>query len=76
MDKILRCVIADGKGIEVNTSSFRYGLKDLMPSKEILKRYLQSGVRILTIGSDSHKMEHLGDHIGEVKEILKDIGFK
>ncbi|WP_331666690.1 hypothetical protein [Lacrimispora sp.] len=56
----------------MNTSS----LKDLMPSKEILKRYLQSGVRILTIGSDSHKMEHLGDHIGEVKEILKDIGFK
>jgi histidinol-phosphatase (PHP family) len=76
VDKILRCVIADGKGIEVNTSSFRYGLKDLTPSREILKRYLQLGGRILTIGSDSHKMEHLGCHIGEVKKILKDIGFK
>ncbi|WP_242976977.1 histidinol-phosphatase HisJ family protein [Lacrimispora celerecrescens] len=71
VDKILRCVIADGKGIEVNTSSFRYGLKDLTPSTEILKRYLQLGGRILTIGSDSHKMEHLGYHIGEVRGILK-----
>lgn len=76
VDKILRCVIAGGKGIEVNTSSFRYGLKDLTPSREILKRYLQLGGRILTIGSDTHKAEHLGAHIGEVRGILRSLGFK
>lgn len=74
-DKILRQVIADGKGIEVNTSCFAYGLKDLTPSKALLERYYQLGGRILTIGSDSHKTEHLGSHIAEVKEILREIGF-
>lgn len=75
VDKILGQVIADGKGIEVNTSSFAYGLKDLTPSREILKRYRQLGGTIITIGSDSHDTERLGSHIGEVKEILTGLGF-
>lgn len=74
--KILKIVIEDGKGIEVNTSSFHYGLNDLTPSMNILKLYYDLGGKILTIGSDSHKKEHLGSHIDEVKEILKEIGFK
>lgn len=74
-DKILRRVIADGKGIEVNTSCFAYGLKDLTPSRALLERYYQLGGKIITIGSDSHKTEHLGSHIAEVKGILREIGF-
>lgn len=74
---ILRCVIADGKGIEVNTSSFRYGLDDLMPAKDILKLYLELGGTILTIGSDSYAKEHLQEaHIEDVKHILREIGFQ
>lgn len=76
VDKILGQVIADGKGIEVNTSSFKYGLKDLMPSRAILRRYYELGGKILTIGSDTHDTAHLGDHIEDVKEILKKIGFR
>ncbi|WP_333645515.1 histidinol-phosphatase HisJ family protein [Lacrimispora sp.] len=76
VEKILNQVIADGKGIEINTSCFRYGLKDLTPSREILKKYLQLGGRIITIGSDSHKPDHLGNRITEVKSILKDMGFQ
>ena len=52
--EILKIVIADGKGIEVNTSSHRYGLDGTTPSVEILKLYRQLGGRIITIGSDSH----------------------
>ena len=62
VDKILTQAITDGKGIEVNTSSFKYGLKDLTPSAAILKRYRELGGEILTIGSDSHETEHLADH--------------
>lgn len=76
VDDILKQVIKDGKGIEVNTSSFKYGLKDLMPSRAILKRYYELGGKIITIGSDTHETEHLADHIKEVREILKEIGFK
>lgn len=75
-EKILRQVIADGKGIEVNTSCYKYGLKDLTPSKKILELYYRLGGKIITIGSDTHETEHLGDRITEVKGILKEIGFQ
>ena len=73
--EILKTVIQDGKGIEINTSSHRYGLKDSTPSRDILKLYKELGGKIITIGSDSHKPEHLGAYIDEAKELLKEIGF-
>lgn len=74
--EILKQVIKDGKGIEVNTSCFRYELPDLTPSTQILKWYYELGGKILTIGSDSHIEEHLGHKIMDVRERLKEIGFK
>lgn len=73
--EILKTVIADGKGIEVNTSSHRYGLKDLTPSRDILRLYRELGGRIITIGSDSHKPEHLGAYIDNTKQELRALGF-
>ena len=73
--EILKTVIADGKGIEVNTSSHRYGLHDLTPSIDILRLYHGLGGRIITIGSDSHRKEHLGTHIQNTMEMIRNIGF-
>lgn len=75
LTKILKQAISDGKGIEVNTSNFRYGLFDLTPSKKILKLYYDLGGKILTFGSDTHKEEHVGYKIEEVKRMVKEIGF-
>ena len=80
--EILKIVIADGKGIELNTSSVRYkihnaqGEHELTPSKEILALYKELGGRIITTGSDSHKPEHLGAYIAEQSQELKKLGFK
>lgn len=74
--EILELVIADGKGIEVNTSSVRYGVNGLTPSIEILKLYYELGGTIVTIGSDSHQKDHLGFDIEQSKQILKEIGFE
>lgn len=76
VDPILKLAIEDGKGIEINTSSFKYGLKDLMPSRRILKRYRELGGELVTIGSDTHETAHLADHIPEVKEELKMMGYQ
>ena len=62
--------------IEINTSSHRYGLKNSTPSRDILKLYKELGGKIITIGSDSHKIEHLGAYIDEAKELLKELGFE
>ena len=74
--KILKQVIQDGKGIEINTSSHRYGLKDLTPCSDILKLYKDLGGTIITIGSDSHQKEHLGAYIEDTKTVLKELGFE
>jgi histidinol phosphate phosphatase HisJ family len=73
---ILKYIIKDGKGIEINTSSHRYKLDDLTPSYEILKIYKELGGKIITIGSDSHAHEDLGAYIKETMLELKKIGFK
>ena len=72
---ILERVIADGKGIEVNTSSFRYGLSDLQPCRDILRLYRDLGGRIVTLGSDSHEPAHLGSYIRYVMRCLRELGF-
>lgn len=75
--KILKYIISDGKGIELNTSTKKYHLDDLMPSRDILRLYLELGGEILTIGSDSHcKKDLTNSHIEELKQELREIGFK
>lgn len=74
--EILRLAIRDGKGIELNTSSWRYKLKDSQPSRAILRLYRDLGGKILTIGSDAHNPAQLGAHYDDAVSILRDeIGF-
>lgn len=75
ISEILKVVISKGKGIELNTSSFRYKLKDFMPSRKIWEKYKELGGEILTVGSDSHLVDCLGENFKECFEMLKDVGF-
>ena len=72
---IFHTVIADGKGIEINTSSWHYGLDDTMPARDILRLYRSLGGTIITTGSDAHKPEYLADHFADAQDILRAIGF-
>lgn len=76
IDEILKVLIAKGKGIELNTSGFKYGLGYAHPKFEILCRYKELGGEIITIGSDAHEPEHIGFHFKDAYDILKAAGFK
>lgn len=69
--EILKYAIRDGKGIEINTSSWKYGLKDTQPSRAILKLYKDLGGKIITVGSDAHETKYLASHIKDAYAILK-----
>lgn len=69
--EILKYAIRDGKGIEINTSSWKYGLKDTQPSRAILKLYKDLGGKIITVGSDAHETKYLASHIKDAYTILK-----
>lgn len=74
--EILETAIQDGKGIELNTSSWRYGLTDTTPSRKILELYRDLGGEILTLGSDAHSTNYLAAHFDEGREILRGLGFR
>ncbi|MBU3107339.1 histidinol-phosphatase HisJ family protein [Clostridium gasigenes] len=76
LEAILKKVIQTDKGIELNTSSFRYNLKDLTPSVNILKMYKDLGGEIITVGSDSHNPGQVAFNFEYVHNILRDIGYK
>ena len=75
IDEILRTLIAHGKGIEINTAGFKYGLTHAHPTEDILKRYKELGGEILTLGSDGHTPEHLAWDFHKIPNILKSCGF-
>ncbi|RLL42085.1 histidinol-phosphatase HisJ family protein [Oceanobacillus piezotolerans] len=74
--EIFREIIPQGKGIELNTSGYRYGLEKGMPSEDILRLYKEAGGEILTLGSDSHVEKTLAYRFNDSLRLLKDIGFK
>ena len=74
-DDILKTIIENGKGIELNTGGIKYGLKDLHPTTEVLKRYRQLGGEIITVGSDAHTPENLMHHFDRAKTLLEVCGF-
>ena len=68
--------IYDGKGVEINTSSFRYKLPDLTPSSYILKRYKELGGEIITTGSDSHNPAQVAHEFKRIYKGLEEMGYK
>jgi len=75
IDEILRTLIQKGKGIELNTAGFKYGLGHAHPTMDTLKRYKALGGEIITIGSDGHAPEQIAWDFDKVPEILKEAGF-
>ena len=59
LDAILAELIKKDKGIEINTSGIRYGLPNPHPNIDIIRRFKELGGKIITIGSDAHKVEDL-----------------
>lgn len=76
LDAILQTIICSGKGLEINTSGFRYGLGQTHPTLEFLQRYRRLGGEIVTLGSDAHCAEDICSHFPEAYELLQAAGFK
>ncbi|SMB89728.1 histidinol-phosphatase (PHP family) [Desulfonispora thiosulfatigenes DSM 11270] len=74
--EILKETIKNDKGIEVNTSGIRQAVGDYLPTLEIVKWYHELGGNIITVGSDAHTAKHVGMHIKEAIDALREMGFK
>ena len=72
IDEILRILAAKGKGLEMNTSGVdRCG--GFLPTADIFRRFHELGGEIVTIGSDAHTADRVGQYSFDACEVLKDI---
>jgi len=75
IDSILKQLIKMGKGIEVNSSGFKYNLDSPMPDFSIVKRYKELGGEIICTSSDAHSVKHIGYKFDYLKEMIAKAGF-
>lgn len=72
IDEILRELARKGKGMEMNTSGVdRCG--GFLPTADFFRRFRELGGEIVTVGSDAHSFDRVGQYSGTACEILKDI---
>ena len=76
LDEILRLLIAKGKGIECNTGGFKYGLGHPNPHEDLIRRYVELGGEILTIGSDAHAPQHIAYDFHRLPDLLAACGVR
>lgn len=76
LDALFRILIESGRGIEVNTGGWRYGLEGPHPDQSLLLRYRELGGEIITCGSDAHRPDYVGLKIEDAYQLLRECGFK
>ena len=76
IEEIFKKIIPEGKGIEVNTSGYYYGLSRALPGREILQLYKDMNGEIITFGSDAHFPSRIAEAFDETMDLLKTIGFR
>ena len=70
--EIFRVLISKGKGIEINTSGVdRCGA--YLPAPEYLRLFKDLGGEIVTVGSDAHTHDRVGQYCKEACQIVQDI---
>lgn len=67
-------LLENDTGIEVNASGYAF-IGDSYPSVEFLVLCKQKGLEKITIGSDAHKVEGLGENLERVIKKLKEAGY-
>ena len=72
---ILKTIIEQGKGIEINTAGLKYGMPEPNPCLDIVKMYHNLGGEIITVGSDAHEVKFFAYRFDVVSDMLKNAGF-
>jgi histidinol-phosphatase (PHP family) len=75
-EDILTRLVNNGKGLEINTGSLRYGMAETHPCRAVLRRYRELGGEIITIGSDAHNAKNVAYRFDKAAAALDECGFR
>jgi histidinol-phosphatase (PHP family) len=72
---ILRTLVERGKGLEINTCTYRRWRGDPGPMLQVLRWYRELGGEIITVGSDAHHVVSIGSCFDVALEMAQAAGF-
>jgi histidinol-phosphatase (PHP family) len=75
-EDILTTLVNNGKGLEVNTASLRYDMRETNPCLAVVRRYRELGGEIITVGSDAHFARDVAYRFDYAAEVLEACGYK
>lgn len=71
-DEIMKILVDKGIGMEFNTSGVD-SCGEYLPGVEYLRRFKELGGQIVTVGSDAHNADRVGQYCREACKIVQDI---
>ena len=72
VDEIFKVLVSKGKGIEINTSGMdKCGA--FLPDEAYLRRFKELGGTIVTVGSDAHHSNRVGQYCREAAAMVQEI---
>jgi histidinol-phosphatase (PHP family) len=74
LDELVNKMKSQNLGFEINTSTWRRGLAQPMPDTKIVEQLVESGVDVVTTGSDAHRPADVGYGMCKAEEMLQSLG--
>ncbi len=72
---VLKSIKKEGLCMEINTNGLNKPVQEIYPSKKIIKKAYDLNIPI-TLGSDAHQVERVGEGLPEIIDLLQEIGYK
>ncbi len=73
--EILSIAVDKRYALEINTSGIGSFYGEYMPYESILRKFREKGGYLITLASDAHTADRVGNGFAEAAEMLKNIGF-
>lgn len=73
--KLIRSLKSKDKVVEINTNGLNKPCREIYPDKNFVKMCFQSNIPV-TLGSDAHVSNEVGQHFDQAVEMLKNIGYR
>jgi histidinol-phosphatase (PHP family) len=75
VNPVLEVIKKHDQVIEINTNGLNKPVGEIYPERKILERAKELGIKV-TLGSDAHSADRVGENLAKVRELLSDIGYK
>ena len=72
IEEILKVLVRKGKGLEMNTSGVDRSV-GFLPTIDVFRRFKELGGEIVTVGSDAHRTDRVGQYCLQAAQMLAEI---